>query len=164
MDYKIVEKEAFMILEKAETHTTVNNENLKSIPNFWTRSHNDGTLNKLLDITSDKTYFFGVCYGSTPGHTETFDYSIAVSCDKNTKIPEGFRKNTIPAGTWAIFECNGPMPDAMQNMWRRIVSEFFPASGYQPACEMDIEAYTPGDMGSSDYRSEIWIPIIKNRY
>ena len=161
MDYRIVEKEAFIVLEKAETHTTVNEENAKSIPDFWTRARNDGTLKKLMDIATDKAYFFGVCYGSAPESTETFEYSIAVKCDTNTLIPEGFRRNTIPAGTWAIFECKGPMPDAMQNMWHKIVSEFFPASGYQPACEMDIEAYAQGDMGSSDYRSEIWIPIIK---
>lgn len=82
-------------------------------------------------------------------------------CDKNTTIPLGFRKNTIPARSWAVFECIGSMPDAVQNTWRKIMSEFFPTSIYQPTFEMDIEAYTDGDMDSNDYRSEIWIPIIK---
>lgn len=50
-------------------------------------------------------------------------------------------------------------PDAIQDLWHRIVTEFFPTSGYQPTCEMDIEAYTKGDMGSADYRSEIWVPV-----
>lgn len=31
----------------------------------------------------------------------------------------------------------------------------------KPTYEMDIEAYTEGNMGSSDYRSEIWVPVIK---
>ena len=52
-------------------------------------------------------------------------------------------------------------PNAMQDMWHKIVSEFFPTSGYQPTYEMDIEAYTEGNMGSPDYRSEIWVPVIK---
>lgn len=77
-------------------------------------------------------------------------------------MPEGFRKNTIPARTWAVFECKGAMPNAMQDLWHKIVSEFFPTSGYQPTCEMDIEAYTAGDMSSSDYCSEIWISVTKN--
>ena len=55
----------------------------------------------------------------------------------------------------------GAMPNAMQDMWHKIVSEFFPTSGYQPTYEMDIEAYTEGNMGSPDYRSEIWVPVIK---
>ena len=55
----------------------------------------------------------------------------------------------------------GAMPNAMQDMWHKFVSEFFPTSGYQPTYEMDIEAYTEGNMGSPDYRSEIWVPVIK---
>lgn len=161
MDYKIIEKEAFNIIEKVEAHTVENAENAKSIPDFWTRSHNDGTVKKLLDSTNNKEYIFGVCYGNLPENTKTFDYSIAAVCDENTVVPEGFRRNTIPARTWAVFECTGAMPNAIQDMWHKIVSEFFPTSGYQPTYEMDIEAYTEGDMGSPDYKSEIWIPVMK---
>lgn len=51
--------------------------------------------------------------------------------------------------------------DAMQDLWHRIVSEFFPTSSYKPTCEMDIEAYSKGDMSDPDYCSEIWIPVEK---
>ena len=142
MDYKIIEKNAFDIIEKVEAHTVENSENAKSIPDFWMRSHNDGTVKTLLDTTTDRTYIFGVCYGNLPENAKTFDYSIAAKCDNNTVVPEGFRKNTIPARTWAVFECKGAMPNAMQDMWHKIISEFFPTSGYQPTYEMDIEAYT----------------------
>ena len=161
MDYKIIEKNAFDIIEKVEAHTVENSENAKSIPDFWMRSHNDGTVKTLLDTTTDRTYIFGVCYGNLPENAKTFDYSIAAKCDNNTVVPEGFRKNTIPARTWAVFECKGAMPNAMQDMWHKIISEFFPTSGYQPTYEMDIEAYTDGNMGIPDYRSEIWVPVIK---
>ena len=161
MDYKIIEKNAFDIIEKVEAHTVENSENAKSIPDFWMRSHNDGTVKTLLDTTTDRTYIFGVCYGNLPENAKTFDYSIAAKCDNNTVVPEGFRKNTIPARTWAVFECKGAMPNAMQDMWHKIISEFFPTPGDQPTYEMDIEAYTDGNMGSPDYRSEIWVPVIK---
>lgn len=161
MNYKIIEKEAFDIIEKVETHSVEDAENAKSIPDFWTRSHNDGTVKKLLDTTTDRTYIFGVCYGNLPENAKTFDYSIAAKCDENTAVPKGFKKNTIPARTWAVFECKGAMPNAMQDMWHKIVSEFFPTSSYKPTYEMDIEAYTEGNMGSPDYRSEIWVPVIK---
>lgn len=161
MDYKIIEKEAFDIIEKVEVHTVEDSKNTKSIPDFWTRSHNDGTVKKLLDTTTDKTYIFGMCYGNLSENAKTFDYSIAAKCNENTVVPAGFRKNRIPARTWAVFECKGAMPNAVQDMWHKIVSEFFPASGYQPTYEMDIEAYTEGNMGSPDYRSEIWVPVMK---
>lgn len=161
MNYKIIEKESFDIIEKVESHSIENEANAKSIPDFWTRSHNDGTVKTLLDVTADKTFIFGVCYGNLPENAKTFDYSIAVACSKDTAVPDGFRRSTIPARTWAVFECKGAMPDAIQNLWHKIVSEFFPTSSYQPTYEMDIEAYSEGNMSDPDYRSEIWIPVIK---
>lgn len=161
MDYKIVEKEAFEIIEKVEAHSIENETNLKSIPDFWTRSHNDGTVKALFENATDNTFIFGVCYGNNSDSAKTFNYSIGAICDENTIVPKGFRKNTIPARTWAIFECKGAMPKAIQDMWHKITAEFFPTSGYEPTCEMDIEAYTEGDMGSENYRSEIWIPVVK---
>jgi len=161
MDYKIVEKEAFEIIEKVEAHSIENDINAKSIPDFWTKSHNDGTVKTLLENTTDKTFIFGVCYGNNSDDSKTFDYSIGAVYNKKAAVPKGFRRNTIPARTWAIFECKGAMPKAMQDMWHKITSEFFPTSGYQPTYEMDIEAYTEGNMDESDYRSEIWIPVVK---
>lgn len=161
MNYKIIEKEAFDIIEKVESHSVENDANAKSIPDFWTRSHKDGTVKMLWDVTTDKTLIFGVCYGNFSENAKTFDYSIAAAYSKNAAIPEGFRRSTIPARTWAVFECRGAMPDAIQELWHKILSEFFPTSSYQPTYEMDIEAYSDGDMSDPDYRSEIWIPVVK---
>lgn len=161
MDYKIVEKGAFEIIEKVEAHSIENDVNAKSIPDFWTKSHNDGTVKTLLENTTDRTFIFGVCYGNSSDRAKTFDYSIGAVYNKKAAVPEGFRRNTIPARTWAIFECKGPMPKAMQDMWHKITSEFFPTSGYEPTYEMDIEAYTEGNMDELDYCSEIWIPVVK---
>lgn len=161
MDYKIIEKESFEIIEKVETQPIENEINAKSIPDFWTRSHNDGTVKSLLENTIDKTFIFGVCYGNNSDNAKSFEYSIGAVCDGKTIVPKGFRKSTIPARTWAIFECKGAMPNAMQDMWHKITSEFFPTSGYQPTYEMDIEAYSEGDMNDENYHSEIWIPVVK---
>ena len=156
MDYKIVKKDPFKVLERVEKHTIVDSENKNTIPEFWTRAHSDGTVKTLLEKTSDKTYIFGICYGSV---SQTFDYGIAAVCDDNCEAPEGFRISEIPARTWAVFEVTGAMPNAIQEMWHRIVTEFFTASEYKPTYEMDIEAYPAGVMNSFDYRSEIWVPL-----
>ena len=161
MNYKIVEKEAIDIIEKVETHSMEDSSNTKSIPEFWTRAHQNGTVKTLLDLTTDRTFIFGVCYGNLDESTKTFEYSIAAICSHDTSVPEGFRRNTIPARTWAVFECKGAMPNAIQDLWHKIVSEFFPTSSYEPTYEMDIEAYSKGDMSDSEYHSEIWIPVTK---
>lgn len=161
MNYRIEEKERFFIIEKAEIHSTANEENKKSIPAFWERAYRDGTMETLLNITNDKNRIFGICYGDASRDAKTFEYSIAVPCNENTEAPEGFRKTTINAQTFAVFPCTGAMPEAIQNTWQRIVSEFFPTSVYQPTYEFDIEVYGEGDMDSDDYESEIWIPVKK---
>lgn len=159
MDYKIVKKDAFKVLEKISTHSIDDEQNKNTIPDFWTQSHQDGTVQKLYDLTTDKTNIFGICYGNTPNNKKTFEYSIAALCGDNTEIPDGFSIKEIPARTWAVFECIGPMPDAVQNTWHKICSEFFPTANYEPTYEMDIEAYPAGVMTSLDYRTEIWVTV-----
>ncbi len=167
MNYQIVKKEAFKVLQKVETHTVsqtigqkkiIDSENENSIVNFWDRSHKDGTVNTLLKQTKDNGYLYGICYNSTYEDANQFDYGIAAAYGGG-EIPDGYSVYEIPAGTWAVFECIGPVPDAILETMHRIFTEFFPASGYQPTYEMDIEAYSDADMNSSDYKTEIWIPV-----
>lgn len=158
MNYKVVKKEAFKVIEKRIV-CSVSEDSNTEIPRFWERSHADGTIKRLLELASDKTDIFGICYAHTQEKSQTFDYSIAVKADDSTKPPEGFSENVIPARTWVVFECTGAMPEAIQQLWHRICTEFFPSSSYEPTYEMDIEAYKDGDMSSPDYRSEIWVPV-----
>lgn len=159
MDYKLMKKQSFKVLEKVERHSIADDENKNTIPEFWGRAKQDGTMDTLLACAADKTYVFGICYGNQMTDSQTFDYSIAVLCDENCIAPEGYRITEIPARTWAIFSCVGAMPEAIQNTWHRICSEFFPASEYVPTYEMDMEVYTDGDMCAPDYKSEIWVPV-----
>ena len=158
MDYKIMEKDAFFVMERWEMHSTENDGNKTSIPEFWTRSHRDGTVETLYNLTAAPGRIYGICYAGEPGH-ETFAYAIAAACREDAEVPVGFRKRRIPARTWAVFACKGAMPTAIQTLWQRIVSEFFDASGYEPTCEMDIEVYTDGNMSDPAYESEIWVPV-----
>lgn len=160
-NYKIMEKEAFKVLERVEIHSLVKNENLNTLPDFWTRAHADGTVQKLWELAEDKTHIFGICYDGQSKDAQSFEYGIAAKYKEGTEVPEGFRVSEIPARTWAVFDCTGPMPDTIQNMHHRIVTEFFPSSGYEPTCEFDIEAYTAGSMAAADYKSQIWVPIKK---
>lgn len=163
MDYKIVKKKAFRVIERVEKHSIDNGVNKNTIPGFWTRAHADGTVKKLLELTSDKRYIYGICYGNVPTDCKTFDYSIAAVCGSGCAAPEGFTSREIPERTWAVFECKGAMPEAIQRLWHRILSEFFPTSGYEPTYEMEIEAYTDGNMTDPDYISEIWVPVKEKR-
>ncbi len=160
MNYKIIKKEAFRVLEKVETHSIVDEANKNTIPEFWSRAKADGTVDTLIDALADgETDILGICYGNTPTDSKTFEYSIAAVCDEDQSAPAGFRIKEIPARTWAVFECVGPMPEAIQQTWHKIITEFFPSSDYEPTYEMDIEVYPDGDMSDADYRSRILVAI-----
>lgn len=160
MDYKIVKKAAFAVLEKAEPQSIDDSQNVNTIPSFWARSHADGTVTALLEQAPDREFIYGICYNNQPNDSKAFVYAIAAQYGGG-QIPEGFRVTEIPEQTWIVFTCTGPMPQAVQNTWHKICAEFFPTSGYQPTYELDVEAYTAGDMNGADYKSEIWVPVIK---
>lgn len=162
MNYRIIEKEAFRVIERAEIHSTVDEENQRSVPDFWDRARADGTMDFLVScLDADERNLYGICYGNTSKDSKTFEYSIAAKCSGSCEIPEGYRFREIPARTWAVFESVGAMPDAIQETWRRIVAEFFPASDYEPTYEMDIEVYDDGDISSENYKSWIWVAVKK---
>ncbi len=160
MNYKIIKKEAFYVLEKISEHSVRDGENNVSVPAFWAQCHSDGTVDRLIGSASDKESVYGICYGQKDDG-DIFDYSVAVLCDENTQVPDGLKKTLIPARTWAVFECVGAMPQAIQQTWHAVTTEFFPTVDYRPTGEFDIEVYPDGDMDSNDYKSEIWIPVQK---
>jgi DNA gyrase inhibitor GyrI len=88
-----------------------------------------------------------------------FDYYIAVSSDKS--VPDGMEEFVIPAATWAVFECVGAMPEAIQTLQKRVVTEWLPSSGYEYADAPDIELYFEGDQSADDYKCEVWLPVVK---
>lgn len=160
MDYKIVKKEAFQVLEKVERQSIDDAQNQNTIPDFWTRSRADGTVETLLAQTPDRHFLYGICCDNQPTDSKTFAYSIAALYGGGA-IPDGYRVTQIPERTWAVFRVTGAMPNAIQETWHTICAEFFPTCGYRPTYELNIEAYTDGDMTAPDYKSEIWVPVEK---
>ena len=91
------------------------------------------------------------------------DIEKAFAAENVTKpIPDGLDVHQVPAANWAIFESHGPVPTALQTVWKRIFSEFFPSTGYEHAEGLpELEVYPQGDVAAADYVCEVWIPIVK---
>lgn len=161
MNYRIEHHDAFRIVGPRLTcpWSPEKQEGFALVPKFWGEHHQKGTIPILCGIMNEPPMgILGVSVGDwqTAG---SFDYYIAVSSDQ--PAPEGMAEYEVPACTWAIFECKGPMPTAIQAMQQRIVTEWLPNSGYQYADAPDIEQYTEGDQSSGDYVCYIWLPIKK---
>lgn len=158
MDYKIIHKEAFNVLGVGRRITTADGDNFNQVPQFWDDAMADGSYQKVCTLAG-KMGVMGVCTDFAPDMSE-FTYMIAVE-DRGGPLPEGMVRSGVPAATWAVFESIGPLPAALQDVTRRIFSEWFPATGWQHDCAPELEVYSEGDLHSPDYRCEAWIPVKK---
>lgn len=157
MNYKIVTKEALRIVGVKE-HMEMNVEEcFAGVPLFWQKTIQSGIIPQILGLLNQEP--LGLLGVSACMNSKDFDYYIAVATDK--PVPENMVEYKIPAETWAVFECVGPMPGAIQELQKRIVTEWLPTSGYEYANAPDIEVYFEGDQQAADYRSEVWLPIVK---
>jgi AraC family transcriptional regulator len=158
MDYRIVEKEAFTVIGKSIQVTCEDGEHTRQIPKFWEKCHQDGTIAKLTSIGTGEN-LLGIILDMQPGKGD-FTYMIGTQADLTSSV-KGFSVSTIPASTWAIFTCVGPLPGSIQSVFGRIFQEWFPATGYEHSGAPELEVYPPGDTMAEDYRCEVWIPVVK---
>ncbi len=75
--------------------------------------------------------------------------------------PDGYASLAVAASTWAVFTAVGPFPDALQNVWGRIYSEWFPSAHYELAEGPELLWNESPDTSLPNYRSEIWIPVVR---
>lgn len=151
MDYKIITMDSFRVL--ALTRLFKTESSFSELPKFWTEYDTNGYVQKVHAT-------MGVCEPEKPDADE-FKYGIGCKYIDGSIIPEGFEVMTIPANTWAVFKCVGPMPNAMQEVLKRIYSEWLPQAEYEQILDYDFEVYSEGDKQSNNYVSEIWIPVKK---
>jgi AraC family transcriptional regulator len=163
LNYRIEKKNAFKVIVKKERFDSDNEVNKKQIPEFWDRCRRDGTLSEICGYINKNGMFgdavVGMCLEENTNDKNIY-YAIGAAYEGG-KIADGLTDENIPAHTWAIFKCAGAMPDAIQELWHKIYSDFFPTSEYQPCGEIDFEVYPDGNINLPDYKSEIWIPVEK---
>lgn len=152
MNYRIEPKDSFAIvgIKQRFSHVEGLGEN---IGKMWRETPAE-TIGQIAGLGDGLVGVYSGMY-----EDNTTDYYIAAITKKD--CPQTMCKLEIPSLTWAIFEITGPMPTAMAEIWGRIFSEWFPTSGYEHAEAAEVEWYSNGDLSSSDYKSEIWIPVIK---
>lgn len=156
MEYRIEERGSFRIVGFRMYEPMTMENCFEKIPPFWQKVA--GGIPRLCQLM-DGAQPQGVLGVSTCDDGEFSGYFIAVATEKSPQ--EGMEAYDVPAGTWAVFPCVGPMPTAMQTLQQRIISEWLPGSGYEYAAAPDIEVYLAGDQSSPEYRSEVWLPIVK---
>lgn len=162
MNYRIEQKEAFSIVGIKKRVPIIFNGVNPEIADMW-QSLNLEMIRELKELSN--VHPFGMISASanfSEGRMEErgeLDHYIGVATTK--ECPDNFARLEVPALTWAVFEAVGPFPDTLQDVWGRIYSEWFPSSNYQISEGPEILWNENKDITSPNFKSEIWIPVIK---
>lgn len=165
MDYKIIEKPVFDLLGRGRKFTTANGENFVKIPQFWQEFMKTKEYPELCGLSGGKpgeitgSAMLGSCLPNEKGEWDPFIYALGIEKPKGIKS-SGYETYHILAATWAVFDCN---IDNLQDVTKRIFSEWFPSTGYEHDMKPDIEVYFPEDPRAKVMQCQIWIPVVKKK-
>ena len=155
MEYRIEQKEAFRIVGLSAPLKENLEENFQVVPQLWAKAAQEGVVPKLaamMDTPIKGILGISACVG------KSWYYYIAAA--SNLPLADtGFVEYTVPACTWAIFPGTGSMPDSIQTLEQRIVTEWLPTSGYEYADAPDVELYLTPDPQNATF--EVWVPVVK---
>lgn len=158
MEYRVEEKPAFRVMgvSKMFSYETANAD----VPQYWDEIHVQAAVKPVEGM-------YGICFDEEMGGNR-FRYMIADDLEEGEAGEKNLETYEVPRHTWAIFPCRGAMPLSLQEVNRRIFSEWLPAGNYEIAEGYNIEYYSdPAEFKDGtqdpDYYAEVWIPVRERR-
>ena len=155
MEYRIEEHGPIRIVGVREPLSGDIAEAFERVPKFWAESASSGVLAQLvplMDVEPRGMLGVSTCCGAG----EQNYYYIGVATEG--PADEDLFELTIPQGLWAIFPGKGDGA-SLQELQKRIFSQWLPSSGYEWAQMPDIEVYMSDN--PLDMAYEVWLPITK---
>lgn len=156
MHYRIEEREEFTVFG---VYTEISNDQetaFVQVPQFFRKCDEDlvpDEINRLLGRFHDNLTISAV-YDFTETSAK---YMLCNFLPAGVTPPEKFTTLTVPAATWAIFDA----PDLqIQNIRKRIWSEWFPVSEYETAEGAQFEMYYGLAQHDNGF-GEVWVPVRK---
>lgn len=160
MDYRIEKREAFQVIAKKKRYSGGAEISQQQIRKTWDECSRDGTIEALCSYMNPQGIFgmavAGICFDN-PNEGD-FDYAIGAAYEGG-EVKEDLTVEEIPSNTWMVFTCKGAMPEALQELMKKIYTEVFPTNRYQPSGGMCIEVYPGDNVKSKDYTCEIWFSV-----
>ncbi|MCL2364219.1 MAG: AraC family transcriptional regulator [Defluviitaleaceae bacterium] len=176
MDYRIETKEAFQIFgierickdEETEIVNPGDTHEIALVDDQWEECYENGEFDKLNNAAGELPPFVNgkvskvhvaFAYKNTkPGTFATMLFAFRGPASNM----EGYTVADIPAHTWAIFPSEvHPMnqqDEVVTALNKRIYTEWFPASNYEPVGDLEFELYGGDDQNGY---IEVWLPVKK---
>src|SRR2546423_11667224 len=122
------------------------------IPALWGRFMQEGWSQKLEQVGASGPVT-AVYSAYKTGAAGSYQLLVGREVRAAATLPQGIEVVSAPAGTYLVFTCSGPMPQAVMDGWLAVWSYFARANAPARAYTCDFEFY--------DERSavELWIAI-----
>ncbi len=161
MNYRVVEKDEFHIVgfkKRITMQFKGINPQMDSLVQKLTPQVIE-ELKGLCDVEPKGILSVSADFNERTTEGSQLDQYIGVATSK--AVSNGYDILDVPASNWAVFKAAGTFPDAIQDTWAKIYSEWFPASGYELTGGPELLWNETPDTSKPDYKSEIWIPVRK---
>ncbi|WP_395372608.1 GyrI-like domain-containing protein [Streptomyces tubercidicus] len=158
MRYRVVDKPAFTVVGLKTRVPLVHTGPNQAIMDF-VRGIDPQTLERLEELSDQEPQgIVAVCDDLDPSRAEGTELDYYHGVITSAAAPEGATALAVPAGTWAVFTASGPVPQAIQELWRDVFTEWFPSNPYRgrPGPEILRTRLSP-DKTEAD--AELWLPV-----
>ncbi|WP_327360288.1 AraC family transcriptional regulator [Streptomyces sp. NBC_01296] len=115
-----------------------------------------GRLEKLSD--QEPQGIVAVCDDLDPSRAEGTELDYYQGVITSAAAPDGTTALPVPAGVWAVFTTSGPAPQAIQELWRDVFTQWFPSNPYRSRPGPEI-LHTRASSDRTEVEAELWLPV-----
>ncbi|SEF02676.1 AraC family transcriptional regulator [Streptomyces sp. 3213] len=159
MRYRIVEKEAFRIVGR-KARVPLVHEGLNAVAAAHLESLDERAvvrMKELSDREPEGIVSAAVYLTDSREEGAEADYWIGAVTGPESAVEE-LDALDVPAGTWAVFDNDGPYPGALQELWRDVFTQWFPSNPYTSRPGPELLRTRPVETGEETH-SQLWIPV-----
>ncbi|MFI2414038.1 GyrI-like domain-containing protein [Streptomyces sp. NPDC018947] len=158
MRYRVVDRPAFTVVGPRARVPLVHAGPNRAIVDF-VRGIDPRVLERLEKLSDQEPRgIVAVCDDLDPSRAEGTELDYYHGVITSGAAAEGAETLPVPAGTWAVFTTSGPAPRAIQELWRDVFTEWFPANPYRsrPGPEILRTRLSPD---GTEADAELWLPV-----
>lgn len=155
----LVEKDAFCVAGRSMVETSCAAASQR-IPLFWEEWMQQGRCSQINGVDDFDAAIYGLCLGWSD---ETgYRYMIARPVDPGVTQKDDMETICIAKGLYAVFVAKGPVPEAIQDMWRHVMEEWLPESGFRmDMTRPSFERYEEGRFHAEVPETDVWLAVCR---
>ncbi|GGU79988.1 AraC family transcriptional regulator [Streptomyces albospinus] len=158
MQYRVVEKQEFRVAGKKARVPVVHRGENPAIA-AMIKGIGQETLRRIEALSDQQPEgILSVCDDLDPSRAEGTELDYYHAVVTGAQVPDDLDSLTVVAGTWAVFENTGPYPEALQELWRDVFTQWFPSNPYRSRPGPEILRTRTAPDGSAA-TAELWIPV-----